>query len=103
MRILVKEKYIKTLKTYEQILRPLIAELNALLDDSILVEIDGNSTIRLYGALATVSADNLPAHALAGFKKFFNSGRMCCYCVVLNENKVKLKRHKQVLALNQCI
>ena len=81
--LLVKEKYIKKSRTFKQVLQPLIAELEVLYNEGILVNIEGN-LIRLYGALATVSADNLSAHAVAGLRRVFNSGRICRQCMILH-------------------
>ena len=58
---------------YEQTLKPLITDLNVLRNEGILVNLDDGTIVRLFGALATLSSDNLSAHALAGFKRVFNS------------------------------
>ena len=88
--LLVKEKYIKTLESYEQLLKPLIEDLKVLCNDGILINVDGQ-TVRFFGGIATVSAGNLSAYALAGLKKVFNSGRICRFCMVsYDELGVKL-------------
>ncbi|XP_065673151.1 uncharacterized protein LOC136090435 [Hydra vulgaris] len=51
--------------------------------------VDGQQ-IRLYGGLATISADNLSAHALVGFRRIFNSGFFCCQCMTSYINKTKI-------------
>nr|XP_047139729.1 uncharacterized protein LOC105845782 isoform X3 [Hydra vulgaris] len=56
--LLIKEKYIKQSNTYAELLKPLISDLNELCLNGIALTIDGES-LQLYGALATISADNL--------------------------------------------
>ena len=88
--LLVKEKYIKTLEFYEKVLKPLIEDLKVLCNDGILINVDGQN-VRFFGGITTVSADNLSAHALAGLKKVFNSGRIGHFCMVsYDEIGVKL-------------
>ncbi|XP_065666537.1 uncharacterized protein LOC136087522 [Hydra vulgaris] len=84
--ILVKEKFIKKYKTYKQVLRPLIQDLLTLQNEGILATVDGKQ-IRLFGGIATISADNLSAHALAGFRRVFNSGRFCRQCMTSYADK----------------
>nr|XP_047127651.1 uncharacterized protein LOC124808544 [Hydra vulgaris] len=72
-------------------------DLNELCLNGIALTIDGES-LQLYGALATISADNLSAHAIAGFRCAFNSGHICCYCMLRYEDKEKLLQ-ETVLAL----
>ncbi|XP_047139727.1 uncharacterized protein LOC105845782 isoform X2 [Hydra vulgaris] len=95
--LLIKEKYIKQSNTYAELLKPLISDLNELCLNGIALTIDGES-LQLYGALATISADNLSAHALAGFRCAFNSGHICRYCMLRYEDKEKLLQ-ETVLAL----
>ncbi|XP_065672066.1 uncharacterized protein LOC105845782 isoform X1 [Hydra vulgaris] len=87
--LLVKEKYIKQSKTYAEILKPLISDLIELCLNGIALNINCEN-LQLYGALATISADNLSAHALAGFRCAFNSGHICRYCMLQYEDKEKL-------------
>ncbi|XP_047134788.1 uncharacterized protein LOC136071646 [Hydra vulgaris] len=99
--ILVKEKFIKKYKTYKQVLRPLIQDLLTLQNEGISVMINGKQ-IQLFGGVATISADNLSAHALAGFRRVFNSGRFCRQCmtsyseknIVLTECSAKLRTNE---------
>ncbi len=92
----MKDKYIKSLHTYEQILQPLIDELIVLYNDGISINIEGSLIMRLYGALATVSGDNLSAHALAGFRRCFSSGRICRYCIITYDQKEQLLRETKL-------
>lgn len=62
------------------VLKPFIDDLRQLADTGVTVEANGKP-VTYYGALATVSADNLTAHALAGFSSCFNSGRICRQCM----------------------
>ncbi|XP_047132582.1 uncharacterized protein LOC124811271 [Hydra vulgaris] len=55
-----------------EVLRPLIQDLLTLQNEGILVIFD-NMQVRLFGGVATISADNLSSHALAGFQRVFNS------------------------------
>ncbi|XP_065652829.1 uncharacterized protein LOC136080144 [Hydra vulgaris] len=87
--ILVKEKLIKEHKTNKDVLKPFIQDLKTLQNEGILVMVDGQQ-IRLYGGLATISADNLSAHALAGFRRVFNSGFFCRQCMSSYINKTKI-------------
>nr|XP_047126945.1 uncharacterized protein LOC124808022 [Hydra vulgaris] len=84
--ILVKEKLIKEHKTYKDVLKPFIQDLITLQNEGILVMVDGQQT-RLFGGLATISADNLSDHALAGFRRVFNSGFFCRQCMTSYTNK----------------
>ncbi|XP_065646905.1 uncharacterized protein LOC136076924 [Hydra vulgaris] len=87
--ILVKEKLIKEHKTYKDVLKPFIQDLKKLQNEGILVMVDGQQ-IRLYGGLATISDDNLSAHALTGFRRVFNSGFFCRQCMTSYINKTKI-------------
>ena len=69
--------------SYGQILKPLIDDLKTLATEGISVDFNG-CTIQIFGALATVSADNLGAHQLGGFTKSFSSGRVCRFCMILH-------------------
>ena len=86
--IIVKEKFIKKYKTYKQVLRPLIQDLLTLQNEGILVTVD-NMMVRLFGGVATISANNLSSHALAGFQRVFNSGRFCPQCMTSYVDKNK--------------
>ena len=49
-----------------------------------------NTEQQIQGTIASISADNLGAHDLAGFSKCFSSGRICRYCMChYNEMKEK--------------
>ena len=85
LALLIKTKYIKSRKAYNQVLRPLLEDLFVLHNESIVINID--SSTQVFGALATISADNLLAHDLAGFRCAFNSGSICRFCIILHGDK----------------
>ena len=87
--ILVKEKFIKKYKAYKQVLRPLIQDLLTLQNEAILVTVD-NMQVRLFGGVATISGDNLSSHALAGFRRVFNSDHFCRQCMTSYADKNKI-------------
>lgn len=68
--------------SYSRILEPLIKDFQQLYDSGIQVQFEGHLQT-LHGVLATVSADNLSAHLLAGFSAGFGSGRICRQCLAL--------------------
>lgn len=74
---------------FKDILHPLIQDLRNLFKEGILVSVNGQE-IKLKCALATISADNLSAHNLAGFTCCFSSGRVCRFCMVTYQD---LKSH----------
>jgi len=81
--------------TYADILAPLIKDLTTLQEQGITVFINGlDATI--YAGLATISSDNLSAHALAGFSQCFSSGRICRFCLILHDD-MSLRHHE-----NEC-
>lgn len=65
---------------HKDILRPLLLDLKELFTKGIDICVDDRHHV-LKGALATISADNLSAHYLAGFTCCFNSGRVCRFCM----------------------
>ena len=54
--------------SYDKLFCPLIEELKLLASQSLEVEVSGVKQ-HFHVALATVSADNLSAHAVAGFQR----------------------------------
>lgn len=65
---------------YAKLMQPLIADLKSL-QEGIGISRGGNmQTVK--AGIATVSGDNLSAHALGGFQVHFNSGRVCRSCTV---------------------
>ena len=79
--LLVRYQYLKDFDHhYDAILKPLIDELNLLASEGVNVDADGCS-YNFKAALATISGDNLSAHALAGFQRHFNEGRICRFCM----------------------
>ena len=69
----------------------MIDDLNKLHHNGNSVNVKGTA-MRLFGGLATISADNLSAHAVAGFRRVFNSGRICRQCIILYDKKAQLLR-----------
>ncbi len=79
LAILVKYKYLQE-NGYSKILEPLINDLNLLQERGITMKTEcGSQTYK--GKLVSISADNLSAHAMAGFQQHFNSGRICRTCL----------------------
>lgn len=77
--LLVKHNVLKQYRV-QKILEPLISDLKKLQRDGIQLLWKGKE-LCVRGTLVTVSADNLSAHALAGFSSSFSSGRICRYCL----------------------
>lgn len=63
-----------------RVLEPLISDIKKLQTDGIEVLYEGRR-LCFKGTIVTVSADNLSAHSLAGFRGSFSSGRICRYCL----------------------
>ena len=84
---------------YQKVLDPLIADVKSLETDGIVIyDIHNEKDCQVFGTIATVSADNLGAHDLGGFRKCFSSGRICRYCMCLyDELKHKYKESDFVL------
>ena len=77
---LLKYQFIKQYDPhYQKLFSPLIEELKLLASKGLEGKVDGTKH-HFRAALATVSADNLSAHAVAGFQRHFNSGRICHDC-----------------------
>lgn len=74
--------YNRLFKQYgaDRILAPLISDIQKLQTDGIEVLYEGRH-LCFKGTIVTVSADNLSAHSLAGFRGSFSSGRVCRYCL----------------------
>ena len=64
-----------------KVLTEFIADINQLESVGVEVMID-DKVHKLFGSLATVSADNLASHDIGGFRMCFNSGRICRFCVI---------------------
>ncbi|KAK0131464.1 hypothetical protein N1851_033866 [Merluccius polli] len=69
---------------YERILEPLIKDIALLENHGLFVQRLGASVT---GTIAYVSADNLGAHSLAGFRECFNGGKFCRFCVADHNDK----------------
>jgi len=80
LALLVKHKHVKE-HGYANVFQPLIHDLEILQADGITFAVNGVSRL-VKGKLTSISADNLSAHALAGFQQHFNCGRMCRFCMV---------------------
>jgi len=80
--ILAKNSYISSGQySMATLLEPLISDLKILAEDGIWIEVDGRR-VHFTGALATISADNLSVHKLAGFTCCFSSGHICRFCMI---------------------
>lgn len=65
------------------LLKPIIDEIK-LLEDGVDMVIH-EETIKVYGTLAVLTADNLASHAVGGFKAGFSKGfRKCRYCLAVD-------------------
>ena len=61
-------------------MKPLLHDLQLLQSDGITLHM--NECINIVkGKLISISADNLSAHALAGFQVYFHTGRICRFCM----------------------
>jgi uncharacterized C2H2 Zn-finger protein len=76
LAMLVKYKYLTN--GYNSLLQPLIRDLKTLYTDGVSIAC---GTI-VKGKMITISADNLSAHALAGFQQNFTTGRVCRHCMI---------------------
>ena len=84
LSILCRTKFLQDENiSYQDILKPLIHDLKLLASEGITVEVNGHK-MQIFGAVTTVSADNLGAHQLARFTKSFSSGRVCRFCMILH-------------------
>lgn len=81
LAILAKHSIIKKHDgDYSSIMKPLLYDPTVLQDTGIKLDVDGPEVI-LKGKLFSISADNLSAHALAGFQTYFHAGRVCRFCL----------------------
>ena len=52
--------------------------------------VDGNECSKtVKGRIGTISADNLVAHDIGGFRKTFSSGQVYRFCMITHENLPK--------------
>ena len=69
---------------YGKVLAPLIHDLKNLELQGVTIEITYGSSVKechtFYGSVATLSADNLAAHEIGGFRRCFSSGSVCRFC-----------------------
>lgn len=77
--ILVRHRLIKQYGV-AKVLEPLLSDVLKLQSEGVRVCYNDQEYF-VKGTIATVCADNLSAHALAGFSCSFNSGRVCRYCL----------------------
>ena len=71
----------KVVKSYglQTVLKPLMDDISQLETNGISVKLC-DDLIRLRGAVATISADNLGSHQIGGFRQTFSSGKICRFC-----------------------
>lgn len=87
---LVHHRFLKNeLTSYAEVLQPLITDLAVLETTGIMLSCEGESRV-FNGPVASVSADNLSAHDLAGLTRSFSTGRVCRFCLA-NANDIKTK------------
>jgi hypothetical protein len=67
------------------IFNKIIEDITFLQETGIDVTVDGR-TYRMFGSLATISADNLACHEIGGFRRCFSSGRICRHCMATYDN-----------------
>uniref|UniRef100_H2XV64 C2H2-type domain-containing protein n=1 Tax=Ciona intestinalis TaxID=7719 RepID=H2XV64_CIOIN len=63
---------------YIKLLEPLVHDIKKLETSGVQV---GKTNNFICGTIATLSADNLGAHDIGGFRKCFSSGRICRFCM----------------------
>ena len=82
LAILVKHQYLVTNALgYEAVLQPLLADLKYLQESGVEIVTKLNQKLTVKGKLVSISADNLSAHAVAGFQQHFHAGRICRTCL----------------------
>ena len=84
---------------YKAILSPLINDLKELQDHGITATITRNDgkteSIHFYSTVASISADNLAAHDIGGFRRCFSNGLICRFCMCSYADlRVKRKEHE---------
>ncbi|XP_048100473.1 uncharacterized protein LOC125295253 [Alosa alosa] len=94
LSILVRNQLLKRY-TYTDILNPLVTDLQRLYRDDFTVSHDGEF-VHVRAVLATVSADNLSAHKLAGFSCSFSHGRVCRFCMIDHSDIAKKLSEEEV-------
>ena len=67
---------------FSAVLAPLIADIKLLERNGLSIDFEGQIK-QMFGTIAIVSADNLKARDLGEFRKCFNSGRICRYCMCM--------------------
>jgi hypothetical protein len=66
---------------YSDMFKPLVHDLALLQEHGFEMLVNGKQQL-IRGKLISISADNLAAHALAGFQQHFHCGRICRFCTV---------------------
>lgn len=85
LSILVKHKLIyKDASNYYDVFRPLIDDVRLLETEGVVLDC-GRESKRFFGTIASISSDNLSAHAVAGFSRNFSHGRICRFCMATRE------------------
>lgn len=89
LSVLVHHHFLQNkLTDYAEVLQPLIVDIQTLETSGVLLSCDGESKL-CKGTMVSLSADNLSAHALAGFSRCFSSGRICHFCMATVNELVK--------------
>lgn len=87
--ILLAKRSLVTKFSYQEILKPLLNDLQQLESNGINI----NGTV-MKGSLLYVGGDNLSSHQLGGFRECFSSGLICRYCMA-DRNEINDKWHEE--------
>lgn len=92
--ILVNYKWIQDkVYTYNDVFRQLVEDLNHFENEGFNITYQGRRVL-VKGCIATLSADNLSAHDIGGFQKYFHTGRICRHCMT-TKNDIPIKTSEE--------
>ena len=72
------------LDKYNKLFSPLISDLS-LLQDGINIILENGNNYKFKALLSHISCDNLSANEIGGFRRVFNSGFFCRFCLISYE------------------
>nr|XP_039258818.1 uncharacterized protein LOC120335387 [Styela clava] len=83
--------YSSVVKTYghSAVLEKFCQDVWILEHEGISVKTTDGQNLHFYGGLATISGDNLGSHDIGGFRRCFNSGRICRFCMCVYSDLCK--------------